>query len=169
MTVHSAGIVLWRSDPGRSDRQSTVPPVEILLVHPGGPYWANKDEHGWSIPKGEFDPTTESAMEAARREFAEELGRPAPDPPDSRPAVALEPFKAGRKTIHPVLIFGDFDPADITSNTVTLEWPPRSGRRIDVPEVDRAEWYRLADARTRLHKGQAPIVDLIAEALRGEE
>lgn len=162
MAVHSAGIVLWR----RSNETGPVEQsVEILLVHPGGPFWANKDEHGWSIPKGEFDPGAESTFDAAQREFAEELGRPAPTPPADRPDIALEPFRAGRKTIHAVLVAGDFDCADIISNTVDIEWPPRSGQRIDVPEVDRAQWFPLAEAGNKLHKGQAPIVDLIVEAL----
>lgn len=162
MTTHSAGIVLYRrTAPGEPLERS----VEILLVHPGGPFWANKDEHGWSIPKGEFDPGTEAAADAARREFVEELGRPAPTPPADVPPVILDPLRAGRKTIHGVLVAGDFDPEPIASNTVEIEWPPRSGRRIDVPEVDRAEWYRLDTARTKLHKAQAPIVDLIVSAL----
>lgn len=164
MTTHSAGIVLYR---GPVATESIEQSVEILLVHPGGPFWANKDEHGWSIPKGEFDPDREPAVEAARREFAEELGRPAPTPPAGVPEVALDPFRAGRKTIHAVLIAGDFDPEPIVSNTVEIEWPPRSGRHIEVPEIDRAEWCSLAGARTRLHKGQAPIVDLIVSALTG--
>ncbi len=162
MATHSAGIILYRRT---ADTGPVEQCVEILLVHPGGPFWANKDEHGWSIPKGEFDPATEHVADAARREFAEELGRPVPAPSTDDPEVALEPFRAGRKTIHAVLIAADFQPDPIRSNTVEVEWPPRSGRRIEVPEVDRAEWYRLADARTKLHKGQAPIVDLIVSAL----
>ena len=162
MATHSAGIVLHRPSTGPGP---PVERVEILLVHPGGPFWANKDDHGWSIPKGEFDPTAESAIDAARREFAEELGRPAPASPDDRPAITLEPFRAGRKTIHAVLIAADFDATEVDSNTVEIEWPPRSGRRIEVPEIDRAEWFPLAEARTKLHKGQAPIVDLIVSAL----
>lgn len=162
MAIHSAGIVLHRpsDETGPFERA-----VEILLVHPGGPFWARKDDHGWSIPKGEFDPETEAIVDAARREFAEELGRPAPAPSADRPAVTLEPFRAGRKTIHAVLIAADFDADDVHSNTVEIEWPPRSGQRIEVPEVDRAQWYRLADARIKLHKGQASIVDLIVAAL----
>ncbi|MDH3303209.1 MAG: NUDIX domain-containing protein [Acidimicrobiia bacterium] len=162
MTAHSAGIVLYRRSAATEPVEHSV---EILLVHPGGPFWANKDEHGWSIPKGEFDPDAEAAADAARREFAEELGRPAPTPPAEVPEVALDPFRAGRKTIHAVLIAADFEPDPIVSNTVEIEWPPRSGRIVEVPEIDRAEWYSLAEARTRLHKGQAPIVDLIVATL----
>jgi predicted NUDIX family NTP pyrophosphohydrolase len=162
MASHSAGIVLYRRTASGGPVEQTV---EILLVHPGGPFWANKDEHGWSIPKGEFDPDREPAADAARREFAEELGRPAPTPPADVPDIGLEPLRAGRKTIHAVLLAGDFDPEPIVSNTVEIEWPPRSGQHIEVPEVDRAEWYSLVEARTKLHKGQAPIVDLIVSAL----
>ncbi len=170
MAKHSAGVVLYRrtTDHRSSDQpldHSLDHAVEILLVHPGGPYWAGKDEHGWSIPKGEFDPDTEAAIDAALREFAEELGRPVPPAPPDNPAIILEPFRAGRKTIHAVLMAGDFDADVVESNTVEIEWPPRTGRHIEVPEIDRAAWYRLDDARTRLHKGQAPIVELIVSAL----
>jgi predicted NUDIX family NTP pyrophosphohydrolase len=136
--------------------------IEILLVHPGGPFWANKDEHGWSIPKGEFDPNVEDSESAARREFHEELGTPAP----SEQARPIPPFRAGRKTIHPWVIAADFDSSTVNSNEIELEWPPRSGRFISVPEVDKAQWFTLDQARTKLHKGQAPIVDLIIDALK---
>ncbi len=152
MVVHSAGIVLVR-------HSGSEP--EILLVHPGGPFWAAKDLHGWSIPKGEFDPDAENGLEAARREFEEELGHPAPD----GPPVALGRFRAGSKHIHAWLIEGDLDPTTITSNTFEMEWPPKSGRRAEFPEVDRACWFDLRTALTKLHKGQIPICELIAAAL----
>ncbi len=174
-SIHSAGIVLYRPTGhhglGADDEEGagTEDGFEILLVHPGGPFWAGKDEHGWSIPKGEFDPGTEPAVEAAHREFAEELGRPVPGfelqdgvDPDG---LVLDPFRAGRKTIHAVLVAGDFDADRIESNTVDIEWPPRSGRVITVPEVDRAAWFSLTEARTKLHKGQIPLVDRVVAAL----
>lgn len=146
----SAGIVLHRRGPRGP---------EILLVHPGGPFWADKDEHGWSIPKGEYD--DEDAEAAAVREFAEELGQTVPD----GPRVALPPFRAGRKRIVAWLVDGDLDPAAIRSNTFELEWPPRSGRVQEFPEVDRAAWYDLQQAASKLHKGQIPLIELVRAAL----
>lgn len=152
MAVHSAGIVLYRPGPDGP---------EILLVHPGGPFWANKDEHAWSIPKGEFDPDSEDAEAAARREFGEELGQPLPE----GPGQPLPPFRAGKKTIAAWLIDGDLDPDTVRSNTTEIEWPPRSGRVQVIPEVDRAAWFGLDEAATKLHKGQRPLVELVAQAL----
>lgn len=148
---HSAGIVLFRRSPE----------LRVLLVHPGGPFWANKDEHGWSIPKGEFDPATEDPEAAAVREFGEETGQPVPD----GPRIALEPFKAGRKTISAWLVEGDLDPAEVTSNLFEMEWPPRSGSIQEFPEVDRADWFTLDECQTKLHKGQVPICELISAAI----
>lgn len=151
-SANSAGIIVHR----------TVGDVmEILLVHPGGPFWANKDTNGWSIPKGEFDPETESALDAAVREFSEELGHPVP----AGKPVALPPFRAGRKTIHGFLVAGNLDPETISSNHVEMEWPPRSGSTASFPEVDRAGWFSLDQAATKLHKGQLPLCDLIIAAL----
>ena len=150
--AHSAGIVVHRRGPEGP---------EILLVHPGGPFWAKKDEHAWSIPKGEYEPDAEDAEQAAVREFAEELGTPAPE----GARIELPPLKAGRKTIRAWLIEGDLDPTGIVSNTFELEWPPRSGRKQTFPEVDRAAWFPLDVAATKLHKGQAPLCHLISEAL----
>lgn len=151
--THSAGIVLHRRGPDGT---------EILLVHPGGPFWANKDEHAWSIPKGEYDPDSEDAEQAAVREFTEELGHRVPD----GPRQALPPFRAGKKTIAAWLVAGDLDPEQIRSNHVELEWPPRSGTMTSFPEVDRAAWVRLDDeAEGKLHKGQRPLVELVSAAL----
>lgn len=144
----------------RRPLQSGCDPVELLLVHPGGPYWAKKDDHGWSIPKGEIDPG-EDPEAAAVREFAEELGHPVPPGPRHQ----LPTFRAGRKTVHAWLIEGDLDAASIVSNDTEIEWPPRSGRTLTIPEVDRAEWVPIEHARSKLHKGQGPIVDLIIAAL----
>lgn len=152
---------MWRRGP-RAD----VDPldIEVLLVHPGGPFWSKKDEHGWSIPKGEFDPATETALDAACREFFEELGCDVPD----APMAELVPFRAGKKKLHPFMVEGDFDaervqPDDQHRSMVEIEWPPRSGNLQRFPEVDRAQWVPLTDAESKLHKGQGPLVALIVE------
>ncbi len=155
--IQSAGIVLWRRRPPTNSAA-----LEVLLVHPGGPFWANKDEHAWSIPKGEFDLDTEAAVDAARREFEEELGTAPPAAATSPPAT-IPPFRAGRKTIHAFAVEGDFDPASIDPedrhrSPVTMMWPPRSNRTIEFPEVDRVEWFSIDQASVKLHKGQAPVV-----------
>jgi predicted NUDIX family NTP pyrophosphohydrolase len=152
-TAASAGIVLHRAGTGGP---------QILLVHPGGPFWAGKDEHGWSIPKGEYDPETEDGETAAVREFGEELGQPLPDGPRRE----LPTFKAGRKTIRAWLVDGDLDTDRVDSNTFELEWPPRSGRIQSFPEVDRAAWFDLEVAATKLHKGQVPLCQLVVDALQ---
>ncbi|MGB5759620.1 MAG: NUDIX domain-containing protein [Acidimicrobiales bacterium] len=154
----SAGIVVFRRRPGAAAGPDGV---EILLVHPGGPFWADKNTHGWSIPKGEFDPETESGEAAAVREFTEEIGRPPPD----GPRLALRPFKAGRKRIEAWLVEGDLDAESIESNSFEMEWPPKSGRTQSFPEIDRAGWFSLVDAATKLHKGQLPLCRLIATAI----
>lgn len=169
--THSAGIVLWRVAPADSlGEPVSSGEIEVLLAHPGGPFWAKKDEHAWSIPKGEFDPHTESAWEAARREFEEEIGAPCPaDHP-----VALPPFRAGKKTLHAWLIAGDFDPTTVTAeddhrSMVEMVWPPRSTSVVTFPEVDRVEWVRLDRAVHKLHKGQAPLVAAVRHALGPQE
>jgi predicted NUDIX family NTP pyrophosphohydrolase len=158
MVTHSAGIVLWR----RGDDGNP----EILLVHPGGPFWRGRNDHAWSIPKGEFDPAVENAQACARREFAEELGTAVRT---AASAVPLGVVKASGKHIHPFLIRGDFDPSSLVSNTTEIEWPPRSGRRMTIPEVDSAAWIRLADAERLLHKGQAGIVALVRSEIGGSD
>lgn len=155
---HSAGIVLYRAA-GRVDAGAGR--TEILLVHPGGPFWAGKDEHAWSIPKGEFDPDAEPAFEAARREFREELGVDVPD----GEAVALPSFRAGRKRISAFLLAGEIDASTVRSNEFEMEWPPRSGRMQSFPEIDAAAWFDIETARTKLHKGQVPLCDLVETAL----
>lgn len=140
-------------------------------MHPGGPFWRNKDEHAWSIPKGEIDEATaaggvdvETAERTARREFTEETGHPVPD----GPLVALDEFAVGSgKRLRVFAVRGDLDASTITSNTFEMEWPPRSGRHQSFPEVDRAEWVALPAARSKLHKGQGPLVTLL-DALLGE-
>jgi len=147
----SAGLLLFR-------RGEDGP--QIFLVHPGGPFWARKDEHAWSIPKGELD-SGEDPLSAARREFVEETGLSA-----DGDFIALAARKqSGGKVIHAFAIEGDCDPAAVKSNTFELEWPPRSGRRQEFPEVDRAAWFSLATARTKIHKGQAPLIDELERIL----
>jgi predicted NUDIX family NTP pyrophosphohydrolase len=148
----SAGILLHR----RRGEQ-----VEVLLVHPGGPFWARRDAGAWSIPKGEYD-ADEEPLAAARREFQEELGTAPPD----GPTVELgEVRQKSGKLVRGWALTGDLDPAGIVSNTLKLEWPPRSGRLIEVPEVDRAEWFTLEDARARINPAQVALLDRLAAAL----
>jgi len=151
MPETSAGIVLHRV--GARGR-------EVLLVHPGGPFWAGKDVAAWSIPKGLIEADEDRAA-AARREFAEEVGVL----PDG-PLVPLGEFRISRsKMLIAFALEGDFDPADLTSNTFELEWPPQSGHRQSFPEVDRSEWFSLDEARSKLHKGQQPLVDALVGLL----
>ena len=131
--------------------------VEVLLVHPGGPFWAKKDAGAWSIPKGEFD-DTEAPETAARREFEEETGVAL-----TAELTALTPVAQSRgKTVHAFAAEADLDPAGISSNTFTIEWPPRSGRMQSFPEIDRAAWYTLDEARSKIVAGQRPILDELA-------
>jgi predicted NUDIX family NTP pyrophosphohydrolase len=149
----SAGIVLYRRREGGA--------VEVLLVHPGGPFWARKDEGAWSIPKGTYQPG-EDPLAAARREFEEETGAP---PPAGEP-VALGAFRqSAAKIVEAWAIEGEFDPATLRSNTFAMEWPPRSGRISEVPEVDRAEWFASEEAARKILKGQRPILEALLRQL----
>lgn len=135
--------------------------LEVLLVHPGGPVWARRDAGVWSIPKGEYG-DDEEPLQAARREFAEELGSPAPD------GDALELGEIRQKSgkrVSAWALAGDLDAGRITSNTFTMQWPPRSGRFQEFPEVDRAEWFGLDEAREKLNPAQVALLDRLAEAL----
>ena len=127
----------------------------MLLVHPGGPIWAKRDAGAWSIPKGEVEPG-EAPLAVARREFVEELGIA---PPDGDPVPLGEVRQAGGKTVTAWAILGDLDVTDIASNTFEMEWPPRSGRIDEFPEVDRAEWFDLGSAREKLNAAQADFLD----------
>ena len=153
MTRKSAGLLLYReTDAG----------LEVLLVHPGGPFWARKDEGAWSIPKGELA-EGEEPLAAARRELEEETGWIAP-----AEALALTPRRQpGGKLVLAFAARGDVDPATLRSNTFSLEWPPRSGRRQEFPEVDRAAWFPLAAAARRILAGQRPILEELAQRLLG--
>jgi predicted NUDIX family NTP pyrophosphohydrolase len=133
--------------------------LEVLLVHPGGPFWARRDAGAWSIPKGEYRPG-EDPFEAARREFKEELGAA---PPDGRALDLEEVRQKGGKVVRAWAIEGDLDPSAIDSNTFTVEWPPRSGTMRSFPEVDRAEWFTLEAAREKINSGQAALLDRLAE------
>jgi predicted NUDIX family NTP pyrophosphohydrolase len=135
--------------------------IEVLLVHPGGPFWARKDLGAWSIPKGEVD-EGEDPRACALREFAEETGTRLPETAlDDLGSVKL---KSG-KLVLAFAVAGDLDAATVRSNTFELEWPPRSGRRRQFPEIDRAEWFGLDDARAKLNPAQSELVDRLAALL----
>jgi len=130
---------------------------EVLLVHPGGPFWAKKDDVAWSIPKGEYS-GDEDPLEAARREFEEELGGTV-----AGEFVALQPVKQkGGKVVRAWAVRGDFDVATLKSNSFSMEWPPKSGKQSEFPEVDRAAWFDLATARKKILESQAPLLDQVA-------
>jgi predicted NUDIX family NTP pyrophosphohydrolase len=146
MPKRSAGLLLHRR---RADG------VEVLLVHPGGPIWARKDDGAWSIPKGELDGEAD-ALAVARREFAEELGTEAPE---VAPVDLGEIRQRGSKIVRAFALEGDLDVTNVRSNTFEMEWPPRSGIRQDFPEVDRAGWFDLASARRKLNPAQVELLD----------
>ena len=151
MPTRSAGILLHRRGAGGR---------EVLLVHPGGPFWAKRDDGAWSIPKGEYA-DGEDAEAAARREFAEELGSPLPD---GAPLVELgEVRQRNGKLVVAWAAEGDLDATAARSNTFEMEWPPRSGRRQEFPEIDRAEWFPLARAREKLIPAQVAFLDRLEE------
>jgi predicted NUDIX family NTP pyrophosphohydrolase len=126
----------------------------VLLVHPGGPFFRNKDEGVWSIPKGEPG-TGEELFDAAQREFTEETGFKA-----SPPFIELSPItQKGGKVVHAWAFAGDCDPAQLHCNIFTLEWPPRSGRTQEFPEIDRAEWFAINDAKRKIKASQIPLLD----------
>jgi predicted NUDIX family NTP pyrophosphohydrolase len=153
MAKRSAGILLYRGK-GRG--------LELLLVHPGGPFWAKKDLGAWSIPKGEYE-EGEDPLDVARREFEEELGSPAP----ARDAIELgELAQPSRKLITAYAIEGDFDVRTLKSNLFEMEWPLKTGRLQSFPEVDRAEWFSVEEARDKILPGQRPFIDRLIEALR---
>jgi len=152
MAKISAGIVLFRKRPAG---------VQVLLVHPGGPFWARKDAGAWSIPKGLAD-EGEDRLAAAKREFLEETGM-AIDGEFLDLGAHKQP--GGGKTIVAWAHEGDFDPASLKSNTFPMEWPPRSGKTAEFPEVDKAGWYDLDEAFVKATKGQRPIIAALAEKL----
>jgi predicted NUDIX family NTP pyrophosphohydrolase len=147
----SAGLLLFRR---------RAPGVEIFLVHPGGPFWARKDEGAWSIPKGLYE-DDEDPLAAAQREFAEEVGTRI-----DGEFIPLGEFRlASGKRLIIWAIEGDIDATEVTSNSFEMEWPPHSGRRAQFPEVDRADWFGLDVARRKLTKGQVQILDAFASGI----
>lgn len=149
----SAALLLYRTNGSGA--------VEVLLVHPGGPFWATKDVAAWSIPKGEYL-GTEDPQAAAVREFTEELGSA---PPDGVDVELGELRQSSAKLVTAYARAGDFDATSVSSNTIEIDWPPRSGRRLEIPEVDRADWFDLATARIKLVKGQVPFLDVLIERM----
>ncbi len=147
MPRRSAGILLHRERDGR---------LEVLLVHPGGPFWAKKDLGAWSLPKGEHG-EDEDPRACALREFAEELGSELAAEATLRDLGEVK--QRGGKVVRAWAAEGDVDATAITSNTFAMEWPPRSGRMAEFPEVDRAEWFDLDEARRRILPAQAPFLD----------
>jgi len=144
MAKKTAGILLFRE---------TLQHLEVLLVHPGGPFWKNKDEGAWSIPKGLVD-EGEEPFDAAIREFSEETGGQA-----TGDAITLDPLRQpSGKILYAWAMRGDFDPAALHSNTFSMEYPPRSGRQQEFPEVDRAAWFSMEEAGRRILKGQAALL-----------
>ncbi len=151
--TRSAGLLVSRvSDDGV---------VEVLLVHPGGPFWARKDDGVWSIPKGEWT-DDEDALTAAYREFREEVGL---DPPVGEPTTLGELRQPSGKRVSAWSLQGDLDVTHAVSNTFELEWPKGSGNRREFPEVDRVEWMSVARARSKLLKGQVPFLDQLMHDL----
>lgn len=149
MPKASAGLLLYRQRNGER---------EVFLVHPGGPFWTNQDAGAWSIPKGEYTPD-EDPLTAARREFTEETGLSI-----SGEFVPLAPVKQpGGKTVTAWAVEGDCDPATIRSNTFQMEWPPRSGKTADFPEVDRAQWFTIPVALEKISQGQRNLLMQLAQ------
>ena len=155
MTRSSAGILLYRLQADGS--------VEVLIVHPGGPFWRNKETRCWSVPKGEYEPG-ESAEQVAEREFAEELGSPVPA---GRRLDLGEVRQSGGKRVRAwALRAQEFSPDDFVSNEFEIEWPPKSGRMSSFPEVDRAEWVPIEEARERMVRAQADFLDRLLDQIR---
>jgi predicted NUDIX family NTP pyrophosphohydrolase len=152
----SAGIVLYR-------RQGAQ--VEVLLVHPGGPFWSKKDDGAWFIPKGELE-EGEEPLDAARREFREELGS---EPPTGEPLELGTVKSKSGKLIYAWALEGELDLSTIKSSTFSLEWPPRSGKMREFPEVDRAAFYSLSDAEPKLHSAEWPLLQRLRDLLRATD
>jgi len=152
MPKRSAGILLFRK---------SLDNVEVLLVHPGGPFWANRNKSAWSIPKGEYDEREEDAQAAAKRELLEETGIVV-----SGRLIALGTYKQpSGKLVSAWAAEGEFDPRNLKSNSCRVEWPPKSGRFVDVPEADDAAWFSFDEAQAMIAKGQVPILHALKAKL----
>ena len=153
MSKQSAGLLLFRDVSGHR---------EVLLVHPGGPLWAKKDEGAWSIPKGEFE-GNEEPVAAAKREFKEETGFTV-----DGEMISLEPLRQpSGKLVYAWAIKRDLDPSQLKSNTFSMEWPPKSEKYQEFPEIDRAAWFAIEEATRKILKGQAALLDQLQEKLGG--
>jgi predicted NUDIX family NTP pyrophosphohydrolase len=148
----SAGLLLYRRRDGR---------LEVLLVHPGGPFWARRDAGAWSIPKGEYE-DGEDPRVAARREFEEELGSP---PPEATELDLGEIRQRSGKLVTAWALEGDLDASAIVSNTCLVQWPPGTGKEIEIPEVDRAEWFDLAQAAEKINPAQTALLERLETAM----
>jgi predicted NUDIX family NTP pyrophosphohydrolase len=151
MPKRSAGLLMYRR---------TASGLEVFLVHPGGPYWAKKGGGAWGIPKGEYD-KYEAPLDAAKREFTEETGFTA-----TGTFVELGSIeqKSG-KIVTAWAVEGDCNPAELVSNTCSLEWPPKSGKFIEIPEIDRGRWFGMVEARETIRKAQEPLLERLRDAL----
>jgi predicted NUDIX family NTP pyrophosphohydrolase len=155
MPVQSAGLLVYRNGTAG---------LEVFLVHPGGPFFKNKDNGAWSIPKGEIDPADGSALDSARREFSEETGMSV-DGAFTR--LASRKLASG-KIVHAWAVEGSFDASKLRSNTFTIEWPPRSGTQKTFPEIDRGEWFAMGEARKKINAGQLGFLDELESRLSGD-
>jgi predicted NUDIX family NTP pyrophosphohydrolase len=155
MAKSSAGLLMYRQRKGE---------LEVLLVHPGGPFWKNKDDGGWFVPKGEINPG-EDALEAAKREFQEETGLIAEGQFLSLGSVKHK----GGKTVTAWAFAGNCDTASIKSNTFEMEWPPKSGKRVEFPEVDRADFFNVESAREKMYPAEFEFLGRLEKALREPE
>ena len=155
MPKRSAGLMMYRRREGK---------LEVFLVHPGGPFWAKKDKGAWSVPKGEYA-EGEIPLEAAQREFQEETGFAAQGPFSELGTIK----QASGKIVIAWAFEGDCDPAMLTSNLCQVEWPPRSGRMIEIPEVDRGRWFSISAAREHIVKSQEPLLDRLCAALHPDQ
>jgi len=152
MAKKSAGILLYRT----SDKT-----FEVFLVHPGGPFWAKKEDGAWSIPKGEFE-DDEEPLTAAKREFEEETGIKA-----SGEFIKLNPIKQkSGKIVYAWAVEGDIDPEKIKSNSFEIEWPPKSGKMKSFPEIDKAAWFNLSEAAAKINTGQLPLIKELENKLK---
>ena len=156
MNKKSAGIILYRKKKSE---------IEVMLVHPGGPFWSKKDDGAWSIPKGEFEDDEEPLI-AAKREFNEELGKEV----SAEEFIELQPVKSkSRKIVFAFAAEQDFETNDINSNLCVIDWPPHSGKQIEIPEIDRAEWFNVATCKKKIVPYMLPLIDELNSKLKSEK